>query len=474
MNHWRFGLWVVSLAGGALMGLWPLTSVYSVQVQDATHPMQTLLQSAHGLGYDIPELRFQGANSCSAMGCHHGPNKGEKGSEFTTWATYDPHFKAYQVLFNPESKRMVRHLKKLSLADEPKILAHQEALCLKCHSTDVPQKWQDYEPLQVERSDAVACEWCHGASEKWKTVHYQDFWKELTHKQKAEQYGLYPTKDLSFRVRMCASCHVGQPGMEVNHELIAAGHPALRFEYTSYHFHRNYTRHWKEEDNYGPDFDARAWQIGQLASVRCSMELLLARTKGEWPELAEFNCFSCHHDLQPQSWKQALPNARLGAPRWGTWYTPLLDQVGRFPGVDAVQAEMTRPNPSPSKVRNAALAAIGPLEAKLAQLQASAFADSKLRPYPPALIRQQLLALTKLPAPDGWDEAAQRYLSASSWYHAAVLRDPSYRDPAIAAQLDAAQRLLSFPLGYNSPARNDFTPERFQGTFSLIRRRLTP
>ena len=134
----------------------------------------------------------------------------------------------------------------------------------------------------------VGCESCHGPAEKWLTAHYQDEFKALSLREKAERYGLYPTKDLAFRVTLCASCHVGDAGREVDHDLIAAGHPRLAFEYTGYHHSPKYLRHWQEK---APDFDARAWEIGQVAC--CPRRGQATRGAGQkpghaWPELSEY------------------------------------------------------------------------------------------------------------------------------------------------------------------------------------------
>src|SRR5207247_8943586 len=94
-----------------------------------------------------------------------------------------------------------------------------------------------------------------------------------------------------------------------------------------------------------PDFEARAWLIGQLVSARAALRLLEARAvaaaqaekqlkedpraevKLAWPEFAEYDCFACHHGLQPPPrWRQlrGFPGRRAGALPWGTWSTPFL------------------------------------------------------------------------------------------------------------------------------------------------------
>ena len=46
-----------------------------------------------------------GAPSAAAA-CHGGGARGSKGSEYSTWIAVDPHAKAFQTLFKPESRAM--------------------------------------------------------------------------------------------------------------------------------------------------------------------------------------------------------------------------------------------------------------------------------------------------------------------------------------------------------------------------------
>jgi hypothetical protein len=224
-------------------------------------------------------FKYQGTASCASMDCHHGTGPaGMKGSEYSLWADRDPHSKAYAVLFEERSKAMLRLYRGLA-AKQP---SHPEAdaLCLKCHAISVPPEQRGgrgYEEDRLEPvlADGVGCEGCHGPAERWRTTHYLGWWKQLSHQQKLNDYGLIPTKDLAARVQVCAACHIGAPEMEVNHQLIAAGHPRLNFEYTL--AHHNYPRHWRER--YGPDFEYRAWVIGQVASARAALVLLRYRAE---------------------------------------------------------------------------------------------------------------------------------------------------------------------------------------------------
>src|SRR5262249_41149913 len=151
---------------------------------------------------------------------------------------------------------------------------------------------------------------------------------------------------LAARTHTCMKCHVGDSSQEVDHVLIAAGHPRLRFEYGAYY--ANYPRHWaplgeKETD---PTYEAFTWALGQVVTARSALELLIARASDEpsrvrnWPEFSEYDCTACHHDLKQQSGRQEyyqkladrgiIPaKIKAGQLPWGTWYYPLLPTLER-------------------------------------------------------------------------------------------------------------------------------------------------
>lgn len=273
-------------------------------------------------------LRASGAGSCAASGCHGGNEfRGTTGSEFSTWAAVDPHARAYAVLFDDRSLRMIERLRgKVALATERDYHTALEAEnCLACHATTAKAD----SPILA---DGVGCEACHGPSERYRSTHYLSGWKAKSAAAKCAD-GLAPLADAARRAVTCARCHVGGPGMDVNHDLIAAGHPRLAFEFAS-HLAR-YPKHWKE-----PADEARDWVIGQAAAGRAAAALLEARAAKAkpWPELAEFGCYSCHHELTGQpSWRQNRPAGQLGTPTAGEWNS--LDALAKFgreltPGVD--------------------------------------------------------------------------------------------------------------------------------------------
>src|SRR5262245_22949349 len=90
-----------------------------------------------------------GVASCAAMACHHGNSlPGSKGSEYSTWVALDPHARAYRVLFDDRSVRMQALL-------DPKVKAHENPLCLKCHSSEAVGAGR-----REFRGDGVGCESC--------------------------------------------------------------------------------------------------------------------------------------------------------------------------------------------------------------------------------------------------------------------------------------------------------------------------
>jgi cytochrome c554/c'-like protein len=416
---------------------------------------------ADPFGYQLPkDVHYVGNLSCAAASCHAaGHSAGTAGSEYTTWAGSDPHFRAYDVLKEPRSRKMVELLHGTTPA-------HRDRRCLSCHAPEAAL-------ADPPRAQGVGCESCHGPAERWLTAHYQAEFKSLSRREKAERYGLYPTKDLAFRVTLCASCHVGDAGREVDHDLIAAGHPRLAFEYTGYHHDPKYFRHWTER---APDFDARAWEIGQVACARSAARLLSARARnGEraWPELSEYSCFACHKDLHPEKpWKPLTATDRApGTLPWGTWY------FSAFPEQPADVKRLAKLMESPAADRrNIPVAAdelANRLDARLRELQADA---DRGRPYTTADVADRFHGITASAlTPDGrfrdldWDGVTQHYLGAAAYYYAWGSLDPAGRDTRFRPLLDGIADSLRFPKGYNSPAGTD--PARLLDLFRRLRTR---
>jgi hypothetical protein len=334
---------------------------------------------------------------------------------------------------------------------------------------------------RLSAADGVGCEVCHGPAEKWLTRHYRDEWKGLGPSEK-KALGWADTRDLGARAETCVGCHVGRGDADVNHVLIAAGHPRLRFEYASYL--ARYPRHWRlsDERRRHPDFEARAWEVGQLVSAAAALELLRARATrpgAPWPEFAEYECAACHHDLKQPSERQerGFAGRRPGAPPWGTWYYPVLPALGR-----------AREGPQPE-----AVAAVGELHALLARRAPDQGRAARAAEGAAASLRRWLAVresagtdarrledvLSGLAAADdvvrgNWDGAAQLYLGLAAVSRGLRDLDPASRErPGLATALQGLRRDLegAFPEGresvYDSPSR--FDPAALQQDLRRVR-----
>jgi hypothetical protein len=426
--------WVVAVAAGVA---W-LGSSRPFSLADTAQEPGQKTDSAH---------HWLGAISCAAAACHNanGP-AGTQGSEYSTWITADPHAQAYAVLSNERSKRIERNLWP---GTERK--AKDEQSCLACHvGPDVITAAKD----RQFHTDGVSCESCHGAAEQWRTKHYLQGWKDKSSADK-EKLGMKPTKDLVERARLCAGCHVGSGERDVNHDLIAAGHPRLNFEFGAYL--ANMPKHWddRKEKKEDPGFEARVWVIGQVVAAQEAAELLAyradAKNKKPWPEFAEYDCFACHHDLQARSWRQTR-STRLGALDWGSWYySPMLElalssEQGGFPkGISDLRKEMKKPYPDPAVVRQLADAAGTELGQQLTALAREASERTMLTKRLRARVDKARVSTQD----SNWDGAAQRYLALAAFYQG--LEDLGVADAEARPELLRLRKMLGFPVGYDSP-----------------------
>jgi len=378
------------------------------------------------------------------MGCHNSMEPaGTPCSEYSTWAAADPHAKAYGVLFREDAVRMERLYRKLPMTAAA--APHNDELCLKCHA-----------PMGIAnrelRHDAVGCESCHGASSQWRTTHYLREWKTRDDNTKAV-LGFNGTKDLKHRVEMCAKCHVGAPGAEVDHDLIAAGHPRLFFDYAAYH--DLLPRHWKEPDE--ANFPAKAWAVGRLAAAHASLDLLIHQTKDakRWPELSHFNCYSCHRRLTDDVNAPVSANRPVGSLGANSWHLAMLDTLG----VDASELKKTLNslNASPTAVATAAEQLKSSIDDKLKALDLASF-----NPKWAAELERKLA--TDTTSIRDWDQATQHYLALSALHRA--LESPAQRRSALTSMRDT----LKFEPGRSSPS--NFSLEKYLRALAELRAEL--
>ena len=283
--------------------------------------------------------------ACSTSNCHGSltsdPTEHSiRRDEYFVWID-DPHAKASQTLLGTKSQEI---FERLGLGTMPPGNNASEATkkhwknCQGCHDTN--QHLSESRPLEDRAnfvSEGVSCESCHGDSREWLNLHIQDGWAKKTSTDEKHRLNLFAAGDVPARIKQCAACHVGGGAADVNHDLIAAGHPALKFEYTWYL--SRLPKHWKPGRTEAAGNRSREWLIGQLVTAIAALEQLENRANAfvaigdstqmsSWPELSEYNCFACHHDLNEPSWRQKRSfrgldltrkeKGRLAMP-WGNW-----------------------------------------------------------------------------------------------------------------------------------------------------------
>ncbi len=290
---------------------------------------------------------------------------------------------------------------------------------------------------------------------------------------------------MSPAARLCATCHVGAADREVNHDLIAAGHPPLKFELAAYH--DMLPKHWdaRGERLRNADFELLLWGYGQLANAEATLSLLEARATraavansnradarelpkppraGDhpdfphhaWPELAEYSCFSCHRDLVEPSWRRRSgAPGRLGMADWQTWYfsLPLDPTLQAFDLTATVDAELA----SLRELMQAGYHVdpqVAAMRAGEAKKRIAAALDHAAQAA--ASAEQSLLtdALRLKSARDGfgrnWDTAAQVYLSLFALYR-------NGQSGPMPVEIEKVRESLAFPDSYNSPL--NFPPD---------------
>jgi hypothetical protein len=263
-----------------------------------------LLWAAAVCGWAMDAIRIDddphlGVASCATSVCHGKlaaqENKNVWLNEYHIWTSQDRHAQAYRTLASDESKRIARNLG-LPSATTAKI-------CLDCHADNVPE---DKRGQKFQITDGVGCEACHGGSARWIETHAEP---GATHADNLAR-GMYPTEDPLKRASICLSCHMGTSDQYATHQIMGAGHPRLAFELEA--FTANQPAHYDVDSDYverkGDISGFRLWLTGQLESAERQLELIdsgLLQPGGMFPELAFYDCHSCHHPMDDVRWTAA-------------------------------------------------------------------------------------------------------------------------------------------------------------------------
>lgn len=433
-----------------------------------------------------------GAASCATTACHGGPQAGNRDVHafaFTIWAKTDPHAGAYETLHDLRSQRMAN-----LLGIGP---AHRATVCLACHSMQAEA--QQTLPLEV-LTDGVACGSCHGDATLWREAHTLPSWKDRSIEERAA-LGYRDMADISARVRTCVPCHVGDSTREVDHDLIAAGHPRLAFEFSAYQ--RLWPRHWSPTHaiESEADFGARAWAVGQAETLRAVAELLAVRAERSarvadapesaghaagtavWPEFAEFDCYACHRSLGSDSfvggrvaeWRTPVP----GTPSWQPWQTSAATLM--VAGIDRAGSELAAIDRGIDALRSVLAARWAAADAQRLErlaIEARALEQASARAAAHLASRDRVdlnvsphgidgLVAARPPDWRSWDSAVQRILALEAaaspgptplgaWPSGTFSTTPV----DTRAALDSLRESLRFPPGHDGPA--GFDPARFR------------
>lgn len=310
-----------------------------------------------------------GMSGCLASACHGGPAaKALAGqldattwqSSGSCWAAADPHSAAYSLLTDRPHRPVRVTAKHIMARYAPGTEATDDARCVACHTNPALAGEKHFTDPHAKalRAEGVSCEACHGNAGGWVSDHTT--WKGDRREVYAKT-GMAPLYDLGERALHCAGCHVGAPAdgerglpvRDMNHDMIAAGHPRLNFDLAEYL--RRLLPHWQEKDRTANTDPLpprtlnplKVWYVGRVAHAEVACKLLADRAERSktdertpWPEFAEFNCAACHHNLRAATdesaeaqWRKDpknLAGRRLGATPWQTIW-PLTDA----PGMDA-------------------------------------------------------------------------------------------------------------------------------------------
>ena len=396
--------------------------------------------------------RYVGVASCANSGCH-GSTQALSSThvlqnEYYTWLNGDRHAGAYNVLFSDRSARIARNMRL-------KKRAYEEATCLDCHTTNIPANLVEG---HVDHSDGVQCEVCHGPASGWRAEHTQEGW---THDQSVAR-GMIDLRKVPSRGTVCVGCHVGSAKKEVDHELIASGHPLLAFELDNYT--ESMPPHWTAgRDSHG----IHAWAVGQVVSFRESLDNLSRHARGEkWPEFSDMSCFNCHHSLKTSGWRQerGWPD-RAGLPAWSPQRWAMLRLlIGRVsassrnnldPLVQQIARDVARMN-NPSGVAASADRARQIADTLVKQMDAVQWTDGDVRGLMSAIAEDRSFIVNADVA-----TAEQAALSLQSLASVLTKRNPSLLRGPLTRSIDA--------LFDEIKSRDDYDPNRFAEKLQAVR-----
>jgi hypothetical protein len=331
MNKSAWWKWAMMVGGMLLVGLATLAAEPRGGIE--ADPALTTQGSSKNM--------YKGSSTCK--NCHSNPDQSKqelpvqyfvKYDEYTTWQKLDKHSIAYQNLLDERGQRMARLL---GIKDPTEL----KAGCIGCHGAGLAEAKDRVGSVLFKPEEGVSCENCHGPSSNWWGPHVEPSFRQ-TSTEDREKMGLIDLRLPKRQAEQCLSCHIGNSdGKVVTHEMYAAGHPPLpSIEVAT--FSDVIPRHWwlvgekrsanlRKAVNFeeGTKEKTRLSLVGAAVALKTTMKLLADETKANgsttvpglaWPDYARFDCWSCHHDLKRESWRQVRGyQAAPGRPPISEW-----------------------------------------------------------------------------------------------------------------------------------------------------------
>lgn len=317
------------------------------------------MRSAFGGEPDVnahPDMQSPSITSCMTTACHGSnvPDAKNWQRAGKIWFDTDPHARAYTSLLTETSAKIVSRLANKELtptSDEYRAVLN--AKCISCHSNE--------NVSESQRVLGADCQVCHGSADAWGSEHYSSEWKSLG-KSRFDGTDRVNMESIAGRTKVCASCHVGEldrkksqgSGLdrEVDHRLMAAGHPPMYFEFESYF--RRYPVHWETQDepvSLGSKLGMERWRVGKITTAIAKLKLLSARAErstskstqaADWPELTEYTCTNCHHSLEQPNWRRSRNSNPTALANWDDWTVSQLDCAVRDQSIDELNSHLAR------------------------------------------------------------------------------------------------------------------------------------
>ena len=232
----------------------------------------------------------------------------------------------------------------------------------------------------------------------------------------------------------------------MNHDLIAAGHPRLTFEYAAYH--DLLPRHWRDKASeaepwevqskkFGNDFEARAWLLGQAVTAQATVKLTEARCEAgraaDAPvagvhrgRAASPATTTCRRTARGGRKAAATPTRRPGRRRGARgcgrcrrrWHASRRPRPGR----QAVRRSRGLRVGSPARRRKGSRDARQRLARWRGRCEKASLDEAAVRKLLAALAADGVSN-----PPRDWDDAAQHYLALAALYQSLANFDPAPR-----------------------------------------------